>query len=138
MTTLSVIRTELARYQPATSLPPERPPNEAAVALVLHEPVGGVPELLFIERSKREGDPCMPQAAGARFPNATRAGHAQLRLQQEMHWPSLYSQNSCTNVAQKSDPIGRAKLIPLESFVVWTLRIKPNKRILVLSFLMRQ
>ena len=57
MTTLAAIRTELARYRPTTSRPPGRPANEAAVALVLHEPPGSAPELLFIERAKRDSDP---------------------------------------------------------------------------------
>ena len=72
MTTLSTIRSELARYRPVTSRAPERAPNEAAVALLLHEPAGGVPELLFIERAKREGDPWSGQMA---FPGGRREPH---------------------------------------------------------------
>ena len=72
MTTLAAIRSELARYRPTTSPLPGRPANEAAVALVLHQPPGGVPELLFIERAKREGDPWSGQMA---FPGGRREPH---------------------------------------------------------------
>ena len=57
MASLEKIRGSLAGYTPSKADPPARPPREAAVALVLHEPPGAAPELLFIERAVREGDP---------------------------------------------------------------------------------
>lgn len=41
----------------------------AAVALVFHQPAGGAPELLFIERARKEGDPWSGQMA---FPGGRR------------------------------------------------------------------
>ena len=41
----------------------------AAVALVFHQPAGGEPELLFIERARKEGDPWSGQMA---FPGGRR------------------------------------------------------------------
>jgi 8-oxo-dGTP pyrophosphatase MutT (NUDIX family) len=68
---LSAIRARLAEYEPTLASPGERPPSEAAVALVLHQPAGGAPELLFIERAKREGDPWSGHMA---FPGGRRHG----------------------------------------------------------------
>jgi 8-oxo-dGTP pyrophosphatase MutT (NUDIX family) len=69
---LAEIRSQLAGYKAQRSPVPERPPNEAAVALVLHEPTTGGPELLFIERARREGDPWSGQMA---FPGGRREGY---------------------------------------------------------------
>ena len=57
MPRLERIRDRLRVHRPALAEPP--PPNafEASVALVLHEPPGGGPELLFIERAVRPEDP---------------------------------------------------------------------------------
>ena len=55
-----------ARVEPA----PEALGGQAAVALIFHEPPGsGSPELLFIERAVREGDPWSGQMA---FPGGRR------------------------------------------------------------------
>ncbi len=69
MPSLDAIRTRLDDYEPSLSQLPERPAAEAAVALVLHEPAGGPPELLFIQRAEREGDPWSGQMA---FPGGRR------------------------------------------------------------------
>lgn len=57
MPDLGSIRARLAHHKPSRSRPPERPSTEAAVALLLYEPRGGKPELFFIERARRDGDP---------------------------------------------------------------------------------
>ncbi len=69
MPTLRSIRERLSDYQPTLARAPERPTSEAAVALVLHEPQGSRPEILFIERAVREGDPWSGQMA---FPGGRR------------------------------------------------------------------
>jgi 8-oxo-dGTP pyrophosphatase MutT (NUDIX family) len=69
VTSLDAIRRRLATYEPELSQPPERPRSEAAVAIVLHEPTPGEPEVLFIERAVREGDPWSGQMA---FPGGRR------------------------------------------------------------------
>lgn len=54
MRSLAGIRSALSAYEPETLPAPSR--GNAAVAVILRE-VDGVPEVLFIERAKREGDP---------------------------------------------------------------------------------
>ena len=54
MKSLAEIRSALSAHEPETLPAPSR--GHAAVAVILRE-VGGVPEVLFIERAKREGDP---------------------------------------------------------------------------------
>lgn len=57
MPSVERIRQQLAAHRPVVV---ERDPGrsqEAAVALVLHQPEGSGPELLFIERARRVGDP---------------------------------------------------------------------------------
>jgi 8-oxo-dGTP pyrophosphatase MutT (NUDIX family) len=65
---LEVIRKRLDRHAPALADPREEA-WRAAVALILHEPPGEDPEVLFIERARREGDPWSGQMAfpGGRF-----------------------------------------------------------------------
>jgi 8-oxo-dGTP pyrophosphatase MutT (NUDIX family) len=59
---LELIRRRIASYGPSVlSRPPDAP--AAAVALILHEPAGKAPEILFIERARREGDPWSGQMA---------------------------------------------------------------------------
>jgi len=67
--TIEKIRGSLAGYTASRAEPPGRPPREAAVALVLYEPPGAPPELLFIERAVRDGDPWSGQMA---FPGGRR------------------------------------------------------------------
>lgn len=57
MLDLGTVRKTLLRHQPSLEEPPPGTGTEAAVALVLHEPAGRPPEILFIERALREGDP---------------------------------------------------------------------------------
>jgi 8-oxo-dGTP pyrophosphatase MutT (NUDIX family) len=54
MRSLAEIRSALSAHEPQTL--PAPPRGHAAVAVILRE-VDGVPEVLFIERAKREGDP---------------------------------------------------------------------------------
>jgi 8-oxo-dGTP pyrophosphatase MutT (NUDIX family) len=54
MSSLERIRSALSAHEPETL--PVPPNGHAAVAVILRE-VDGVPEVLFIERAKREGDP---------------------------------------------------------------------------------
>jgi 8-oxo-dGTP pyrophosphatase MutT (NUDIX family) len=54
---LEWIRSRLAEHVPREVPVSEWPDFQAAVALVLHQPEGGAGELLFIERTRREGDP---------------------------------------------------------------------------------
>jgi 8-oxo-dGTP pyrophosphatase MutT (NUDIX family) len=54
MTSLAEIRSALSAHEPETL--PAPPTAHAAVAVILCE-VDGAPEVLFIERAKREGDP---------------------------------------------------------------------------------
>lgn len=68
MPTLELIRTRVAAHEP-TIAESARDVSEAAVAIVLHQPPGARPEVLFIERSKREGDPWSGQMA---FPGGRR------------------------------------------------------------------
>jgi 8-oxo-dGTP pyrophosphatase MutT (NUDIX family) len=68
---LTEIVGRLAGYQPRLESPPERLEQQAAVALIfLHGAQGDTPELLFIERASREGDPWSGQMA---FPGGRRA-----------------------------------------------------------------
>jgi 8-oxo-dGTP pyrophosphatase MutT (NUDIX family) len=57
MPTLERIRGRLAGYEPRLVSRSGEGLLEAAVAVVLHEPAPGVPEILLIERAEREGDP---------------------------------------------------------------------------------
>jgi 8-oxo-dGTP pyrophosphatase MutT (NUDIX family) len=66
---LSLIRERIEAHSPALATPVKEPRMLAAVALVFHQPPGGAPELLFIERAKREGDPWSGQMA---FPGGRR------------------------------------------------------------------
>jgi 8-oxo-dGTP pyrophosphatase MutT (NUDIX family) len=54
MRSLAEIRSALSAHEPETL--PAPPRGRAAVAVILRE-VDGVPEVLFIERAEREGDP---------------------------------------------------------------------------------
>lgn len=54
---LSIIRERIAGYRASLVTPEDDAVLRAAVALILHEPEGGSPEILFIERAEREGDP---------------------------------------------------------------------------------
>ena len=54
MRSLAEIRSALSAHEPETL--PAPPTGHAAVAVILRE-VDGIPEVLFIERAKREGDP---------------------------------------------------------------------------------
>ena len=56
MLSLDAIRRRLAQHEARTEQVRDST-FEASVALVLREARGGVPELLFIERAEREGDP---------------------------------------------------------------------------------
>ena len=58
---LDLIAAHLVRHAPVLSAPGSH--AQAAVALVLHQPPGGVPELLFIQRAKTPGDPWSGQMA---------------------------------------------------------------------------
>lgn len=69
MPTLARIRKTLSEHEPALAEPQREPITEAAVAILLHEPSGARPELLFIERATREGDPWSGQMA---FPGGRR------------------------------------------------------------------
>lgn len=61
---LAQIRARIAAHRPTLSSPPsDDRPLLAAVALVFHQPPGGAPELLFIERARKEGDPWSGQMA---------------------------------------------------------------------------
>ena len=55
MPSLREIRLALDRHSPRQI--PARSAQRAAVAIVLRDGVEGVPEVLFIERARREGDP---------------------------------------------------------------------------------
>jgi 8-oxo-dGTP pyrophosphatase MutT (NUDIX family) len=66
---LPLIRTRIEAHAPTLALPAEEARMLAAVALVFHQPPGGAPELLFIERARREGDPWSGQMA---FPGGRR------------------------------------------------------------------
>ena len=63
------IRTRIEAHRPALATPTSEPTMLAAVALVFHQPRGGEPELLFIERARKEGDPWSGQMA---FPGGRR------------------------------------------------------------------
>ncbi|MEX2204810.1 MAG: CoA pyrophosphatase [Myxococcota bacterium] len=61
---LARIRERIAGHRPTLAGPPsDDRPLLAAVALVFHQPPGGAPELLFIERARKEGDPWSGQMA---------------------------------------------------------------------------
>ncbi len=68
MPSLELIRKHVSQHDP-TLAEPGGEVAEAAVAVILHEPPGGGPELLFIERAVREGDPWSGQMA---FPGGRR------------------------------------------------------------------
>ena len=68
MPSLELIRKQVSQHDP-TLAEPEAEVSEAAVAVILHEPAGSGPELLFIERAVREGDPWSGQMA---FPGGRR------------------------------------------------------------------
>jgi 8-oxo-dGTP pyrophosphatase MutT (NUDIX family) len=59
---LDEIRARIQAHD-ATLAKPETEVTQAAVALILHEPEGSSPEILFIERATREGDPWSGQMA---------------------------------------------------------------------------
>ncbi len=61
---LAAIREQILGYEPRLEPAPAETHLRAAVALVLHEEAGADgPELLFIERAEREGDPWSGQMA---------------------------------------------------------------------------
>jgi 8-oxo-dGTP pyrophosphatase MutT (NUDIX family) len=61
---LARIRARIESHRPTLANPPtDDRPLLAAVALVFHQPPGGAPELLFIERARKEGDPWSGQMA---------------------------------------------------------------------------
>jgi 8-oxo-dGTP pyrophosphatase MutT (NUDIX family) len=61
---LARIRARIEAHRPTLANPPlDERPMLAAVALVFHQPPGGEPELLFIERARKEGDPWSGQMA---------------------------------------------------------------------------
>jgi 8-oxo-dGTP pyrophosphatase MutT (NUDIX family) len=66
---LGRIRARIAAHRPALAPPPGEGHMLAAVALVFHQPAGGPPELLFIERAHKQGDPWSGQMA---FPGGRR------------------------------------------------------------------
>jgi len=66
---LARIRSRIGAHRPALLEPADERPMLAAVALVFHQPRGGEPELLFIERARKEGDPWSGQMA---FPGGRR------------------------------------------------------------------
>lgn len=73
MPTLPTIREKLTAHSP-TLAPRAEGGLQAAVALLLHEPAGGRPELLFIERATLKGDPWSGHMAfpgGRRDPSDT-------------------------------------------------------------------
>lgn len=66
---LAQIRARIESHRPSLVAAAEEPPMVAAVALVFHQPKGSEPELLFIERAHKEGDPWSGQMA---FPGGRR------------------------------------------------------------------
>jgi 8-oxo-dGTP pyrophosphatase MutT (NUDIX family) len=79
--TVELIRSRVAAHEP-TIADPAGDVSEAAVAIVLYQAPGGPPELLFIERSKREGDPWSGQMAfpgGRRDASDPHLGHTAAR-----------------------------------------------------------
>lgn len=60
---LSTIRERIGGYRARLVTPESDEVLRAAVALILHEPEGSSPEILFIERAEREGDPWSGQMA---------------------------------------------------------------------------
>jgi len=66
---LHLIRSLVEAHSPTLVTNTDAAQMLAAVALVFHQSEGGVPELLFIERAKREGDPWSGQMA---FPGGRR------------------------------------------------------------------
>ena len=63
MPNLEAIRRGLAAHKPVLAQAHEAVALQAAVALILYEPQGGPPELLFIERAQSERDPWSGQMA---------------------------------------------------------------------------
>jgi 8-oxo-dGTP pyrophosphatase MutT (NUDIX family) len=68
MPTLELIRRRIGRHEPRLAAAGDQR-FEAAVAIVVHEASDASPELLFIERAVREGDPWSGQMA---FPGGQR------------------------------------------------------------------
>jgi 8-oxo-dGTP pyrophosphatase MutT (NUDIX family) len=66
---LELIQARIAAYKPIL-FPRGAETQEAAVALTLHQSPGASPEILFIERTVREGDPWSGQMA---FPGGRRS-----------------------------------------------------------------
>jgi 8-oxo-dGTP pyrophosphatase MutT (NUDIX family) len=66
---LELIRAKIAGYEPSL-LARSVETQEAAVALILHQSLGAAPDILFIERTVREGDPWSGQMA---FPGGRRS-----------------------------------------------------------------
>jgi 8-oxo-dGTP pyrophosphatase MutT (NUDIX family) len=66
---LEHIRARVGAHRPALAGEVGEGHLLAAVALVFHQPEGGAPELLFIERARKEGDPWSGQMA---FPGGRR------------------------------------------------------------------
>jgi 8-oxo-dGTP pyrophosphatase MutT (NUDIX family) len=69
---LRLIRARVEAHNPTLVEKTDAGQMVAAVALVFHQPAGGAPELLFIERAKKEGDPWSGQMA---FPGGRRDPH---------------------------------------------------------------
>jgi len=66
---LARIRARIEAHRPTLATPTAEAPMLAAVALVFHQPAGGEPELLFIERARKDSDPWSGQMA---FPGGRR------------------------------------------------------------------
>jgi len=62
MPTLELIRHRFTTHEPSLA-EQDHGVAQAAVAIIVHEPPSGRPELLFIERAVREGDPWSGQMA---------------------------------------------------------------------------
>ena len=72
MRRLDDIRRAVLRYEPSTVPEAEQAPRQAAVALIVHPGASEGPEILFIERAHREGDPWSGDMA---FPGGRREIH---------------------------------------------------------------
>jgi 8-oxo-dGTP pyrophosphatase MutT (NUDIX family) len=84
MPSLKLIRSRVAAHTPRLARATDGH-FEAAVAIVLHQPTDAPPELLFIERAIREGDPWSGQMA---FPGGRREGvdpHLERTAARETH-----------------------------------------------------
>jgi 8-oxo-dGTP pyrophosphatase MutT (NUDIX family) len=60
---LQTILEGIAAHRADLAVPEGDDVMQAAVALIVHEPAGGSPEILFIERATRDGDPWSGQMA---------------------------------------------------------------------------